>query len=600
MIAAPSVSAGHWALYYDGVSASPGTTHEPDHVSVDASWSLLHGRANRVSHGIPGDGGLFVDARLARSTVGPWVFEDDLLAPAFGRDGFLLPGDHAVSAWFGDWLDKDADGIIDDLRTADCAPSCSADEFAWRGSVSGHAASVYHITLDGVPPRRELLFNYSSESGVFLNDATATDHGWSGSANAGTRDAFITTIQTVTVANARPAIAGRFPIDIDDPAALTDVDRYQAVSGDVESLYISSRLAVARDATGAYQGVNAAIASTANAALTIFNAAVTSADNETRDSYNGFWNTSADALVIAGSAYATTTSTVFGARNSLSSTTAPPYPREPNTAEDDFEGRAFYGGVGDLEGSYNTYPGYATEHHLYFDNLARRGKCFDVYIAVPATAISTKQDLFCADTASNDVDSRNVDPLGGSRTGERSTGHLLTFVGRHFLWKDTNADTWVGKICGSERYPFDAERNTCPWLSPYGWRHVQDQSEVIQVCAAIRASMRASASVITLTPMDGNWGGAVFMRDYSSPTRQAYDLEWEILTDDAPVTLRWDADCAGDTSVTQDAVFFPAGTPPVPIRVEARASIASYADLERGVSLGGEYVIDVDILPAAL
>ncbi len=571
---APAASAGHWTLYYVGVDESAGETMEPDGAAIDAPWHLLHGQTNRVTlpGNVPGDGARFLDARLGVNAGGNALYPDVFFESLLGRRDLLLR-ESDVSAWYGEWLDVNQDGRIDDLEGAACPSACPGDEFAWRGAVSSHSDNVYMTVLVG----EHVKNTQGSPARSFeLADGTLTGEGWHAPGPAYADTAFLTTTQTFTIAGATRALGGAYRYVLDEPEALWDVDRYVAINPDVESLVLNSAstIWIVRQDALTYL-IDDVLIPTQKSIFDLY------------DQY-GAGNAESNAMALA-----------TALQQQVAHAYQPPYPKEPNHIDDDFGGFATFGGVGDADGSFNTYPGYASGFHLYFDNVAYTWLCGGAWAGAPGTPVNTGHEVGCtARTRSRaGEDSYNTDPVGANVNGERGSGTVLMFGGRHVLWKDVNQDAHIGKVCDPDSEAFDAERNTC--IGQRGRHEIMlSNNEYVNLCDAIRASMRGRGYAITLTPVGANWPGVVIARDFNTPTRGIIESGWEVRADALPITLRWNPDCARQSmeSKSTDALIFPAGASTIPVRVEAYASIESYRDVENGIDIAAETVRDVDVL----
>ncbi len=591
----PLGAASHWSLYYDEFDESAGRTMEDDNAMIQASGNVLHGLANRVVYpgSTPGDGGLFLDARVATPTPGPSLFLADYLSEITGRRDVLFPGMMAVAAWFGEWHDFNDDHIIQDIPASACPTTCGGDEFDWRGAVSGHADVMGHLYMIDGPDHRARD----------MTDRTLEGEGWSADPNLFVRQeqygGLITTTQVVTFVRAPLAIGSKIGYDLDDPRALVDVDRHAALSSDVEALYFSVlseyRRVIQFDPCKeepescdlGFQAIASAISTVTSGVETAFGVVIPIAETP--------W-------------IADLTTQVAGAANEAneqrkSVTLASPWFKEPNHVEDDYQNRALFGGVGDRMGSYNQYPGYETEFHLYFDNVAHLTSCGGAAAHPPAVGVSIEHGA-CVISGPT-ADEFDLDPSVNER--QASTGALLAFAGIHMLWQDLNGDSHTGAMCDPESEAFDAERNSCTASrgSGFRWHNSQYGGETIPVCPDVVASTRVRGHSITVSPVDGHWPTAILVRDYQETVQAPRDPDSIVLlSGDAPVTLSWQFDCRDErprgSLVSRDAILFPAGGTTVPLRVDATVTIEGYKDADLGIDFGFEYVRDVDVLPASL
>ncbi len=581
---ATSAQASHWLLYSEGVEESVGATQEDDQAVIHAPGNPLHGRVNRVTApgGEPGDGGLFLDARVGVDTLaGPVVYPGFLLAGPLGRTDFTPPGSRDVSAWYGWWNDLDGDGAIDDLHDAGCGGAgCGSDEFRWRGLASGESVAVTYFGIPGGNPDQDLTIaltdltwfhamvdaagNPRSFSRIELDDGTAPgnpEQAWTGATDVTADGGLLTTTQMLVLAGAPTAIGDPTGYDMDAPGALYDVDRFEAVSPDVEALW-SPTTAAAR-----------------HAAVPVV----------------------LDGILLANASLATALDAISGdlvpvpATPDATPLVAPSLAKEPDHPQDDSEGRALFGGIGDRLGSGNAYPGYADGFNLYLDNVGWFQPCAGAW--VPAPVGNPIAAGACSVYADNAV--TRFDPAGGTSGDTRSTGSILAFEARFFLWKDRNSDTHVGNVCDpSDPEAFDGQRNTCAGAS--GWPHsILSTNEIVNVCD----TATGKGTTFTVRPL-GSWSGAVLQRDRSQTTRAALEDGLHVLTGSDPVTLRWRDTCSyeGEASVLQsrDALVFPAGGHPVPLEVVASVAITGFVVHHLGIDVGAQRVLDVDVIPASM
>ncbi len=576
----PLGAASHWTLYYAGIDESAGRTLEDDHAIVDAGGDPFDGRENRVVYpgSRPGDGGLFLDSRVMTGAPGISLFLADYAGEFTGRRDLMMPGPFDVAAWYGEWNDFNDDGAIQDIADAACPSNCVADEFRWRGAVTGHADVMRFASLKGV--------NYPN---LEMRDHTQQGDGWRLASVSGqvemNAQAFIATTHTVTFVGAPALIGSRIGYDLDDARALVDVDRYAAASPDIEALYRATGQPVC----------SAPGVSSVCPALELYDFV-----------WDQVFGGVATAFALAG-----TTIEESNARDLIPSVPDEPYEvvrttspwfKEPNQVDDDYAGRALFGGVGDRLGSFNQFPGYESEHHLYFDNLARFTPCAGAGVSLPAGMISPDVRQCRVESPWDAVD---VDP--SSREREHSTGAILSFYGIHMLWRDRNGDAHTGRVCDVESERFDAERNTCS--NAARWPNQMSgvfEDETISVCEDVIASTRVRGFGITVSPVEGAWPAAVLWRDYAETLQIPPDpTTFTPLSGGDPVTLRWRFECAHGSSsygvmITRDAIMFPLGGTSVPLRVESTVTLEGYRDLARGIDFGFEYVQDVDILPVSL
>ncbi len=596
---APAGTATHWTMYHAGIERSVGETHEDDQQVFHAPGNPYHLTANKVhAPGTAiGDGSLFLDARLSTvagfpgnsegiSSEGISFFTGGLGEALLHRPDLLLPGDHQVSAWYGWWNDLDQDGFIEDYHDdGACTPAdpgCDGrDEFKWRGLGSGESVAVV------------LQARYGH--GEPLTDGTSrsrSEQGWFTDFYHSPDEPLLATMYTMVVAGAAPAPGTLLGYDVNDPAALIDVDRYAAVSPEVESLWAS--------------GVNDAF----DIADPLLDAAFDAADTALNLVDVGQPLNTVYGLYPAITELSSTVIDTAGLRDEVDRASDfqrmffnAPWSKEPNHVLDDYGGRALFGGIGDHLGSYNTYTAYAESHHLYFDAWPMTIVCAGVYAAVPGTQVSATPYSQCEDG----LGYADVDPVGATvRTARdegpldnHGSGAILTFRARVLLWKDLNLDTHVGTVCDNgNSIHFDAERNTCRHAGRDPQNDHSSNPERVRVCDNVDARTRP----ITLTPIGGPWPNVVVIRDYRETTRAVYGSPPEVVSGSEPIQLRWSAPCDGipPDMDAQDAIMFPTGGTTIPIRVDTHAGLPAFRDDSLGIHVTDEHVHDVDILPASL
>ncbi len=588
-LVAPSALAGPWALYRADLDDAVARTREPDHAVVHEPASGLQGRENRVSYpgNQPGDGTLFLDARLGTrlgvSGGDPVLYADDALVPA-GRGDFIVPGNLDLSAWYGWWLDVDSDGIIADKHDARADPD---DEFIWRGFGSGEPSiGMMSFTIPG-----DQFYSISgNHASIFYNpisDHTSrsnADQGWYGASWIRADAATLTTVTTVVVAGAKAVPGSSLRYDLDDPEGLVDVDHYQSLSPDVETLWFAVlRAPWNRDASAVNEVVEAI------------------------EGASGIARTDVTALASQAIATALASATplldalrdIERAGGDLPSFT-PSLGKEPTTEWDDYGGLAEFGGIGDVWGSGNGYDAYAGGYHLFFDNLARVLACAGA--EVPAAGTSVAVGPACMNVGSPEH------VLASTSGDAKSAGFLLTFEAFVLLWNDKNGDTHIGRVCErTTNGGFDEARNTCesrkhprPWPHAPTNMHLPSMSEVVDVCGVAEGR----GGDITLTPLGGPWPSVMVIRDHRDTGSVTDDGGPETRSDASPIVMRWGDACdvGFDTPGSldaRDAVIFPTGAS-VAVRVETTVSLARFTNAALGIDIENERITDVDILPATL
>lgn len=542
----PLAQAGPAVLYHAGVDDSWGRTHEDDGAVAHAPKSPLDGVTNKVVFpgSIPGDGSLFLDARVAQNIGDVNVYAAELAAPVTGRSDLVFPGRASAVAWYGEWRD-DGDHVIEDLPDDG---GDANDEFKWRGKASGDDVRmllVVHPTMNstvhvGVVGYCDCLPFYAfgdpatRSSGFYKDFSNQPEPYWyeDGSSRWARRpglvDASLLSPMThVTVADAIVDTGAPFGHDFKDAKALIDVDRYEVLSQDAANLYASTMASVQPTAF------------------------------ELRD-LSDFHGDRIDAVV--GDAFR------GNVRADLFPVLMPPFPREPNTADDDFGGHARFGGVGDVAGSFNTYEGYQAAPHYMVDAFA-----------VPDT-----------------------EPVPGTRPGghERNEGFVLALTVQVYAWHDLNMDGFLGAMCDtSDPQEWDAERNTCRNLADKtGWMK-GDSSAGEFVASLCYDSTILKAKV---SPVGGTWPGVIVVRGaptFSDTDQVPRDVQVRA-GDSEPIELEWNA-CDGGRARTRDIIVFPAGSPLVPIRTEVTATSTTWRD-RNGLEYPVETVRDVDVYLASL
>ncbi len=576
-VLAPTVVATHATIHDSPVDDRYRRTLEDDQAIMRAPGTPFDGYSNKVV--FPGteigDGGLFLDARLA-SRLGPWamdefpiLFGSTFTEPVLGRSDVLVPGHpHTAYAWFGQWHDLNGNGLIDDLHDARAA---ATDEFRWRGLATGESvAVVQYLVPDASTSRASILANESHYDTDIFVDHTDTRHVeqyWSGPFTYSTEGSLLTHVQALVVAGAQASVGGAIKYDLDDPNALIDVDRYEAVSPEVGALISSTyTYAKARQAEADHL-----YATTYAAYLAGPVAEVLAARNETVADINAARN-EIEAFVDS------TTEDV------RVPTVNPPYAREPNHPFDDYEERATYGGVGDRYGTGNQYPGYQDLHQFYADTYPFLEHCVGAYARVDATSVEISQGLTC--------NYSNRDIIGGTKD-TRGTGMALGFTRLLGLWKDINLDGHVGAVCDPSTPDFDAHQNGCKNQGVYPY-DVTPEAELVRHCETVQGAK----GVVRVQPLDGDWSGAILIRNHRETTRAAFDPDTARLLEGREVVdIRWVQNCEDRVL---DVILFPAGASPVALVTQSEYTLRSYQNHELGVTIGEQTVRDIDVIAATL
>ncbi len=568
-------SAGPNALYYAGVDDSWGRTLEDDQAVVNAPLTPLHGITNRVveSGTTQGDGGRFLDARVAQRIGDTSIFAGQLADTATSRPNVIFPGAVHAVAWYGAWSDINDDGVIDDIQDSADAPG---DEFVWRGRSSSAdvpmdlyvhplingsvyagfgSTSVNALRLYGLGEGHR----YYSETYLDRTDTDEQHYFQSGSSTwavtPGMEDSFLAPMTHVTVADAIQVQGGELRRDPNDPNARVDVDRYQSLSPDAELLYISTMTALkptiwdTRWIVRQFGDMNFALV---NGAIEDANRAI-GRPNEV-------------AFLL----------------------TSPQFPREPNHARDDFNGNAIFGGVGDIAGSYNTYEGYQSGYHFIADSQVK-------FYLRPAVDVNTGPGgvqvhqgasvFFVLETVSPGVSLTE-------RPHERRAHALFSAGATLSAWWDKSGDGFRGSVCDpSDPAEWDAERNTCREYDQYSSRHEFNGGGGD---GGAGLCLNSAKQDLIVTPVGGNWPGVVVIKDYEYYSNALWGSTPEVRVDDQPIILEWNP-CSGNSGTsTRDMILFPGGSPTIAVETSFTATSGIWIDSD-GVYHAPETVTDVDI-----
>ncbi len=571
----PPAAASHGLVHDSAVDDSARRTAEPDNEVLRCTGCALDGRANRVTAPgrSPGDGSLFLDMRLG-SRVGPEtgpgfdVYAGSVLSPVTDGRALLLPGVIHATAWYGQWQDLDGDGIIDDIHDSDVAGA--ADEFRWRGVATGEAvAMTYYVNpypffvVHGAGYSRSLDENIMDDHTGLSNPAQE----WSDKYAAAHVDGgFLGDIQVLTVAGAPRITGGPLDYDVDHPDALVDVDAYEAVSPEIGALWLSTAVA----ARGTYLEALAMGLGSYDTAMGIVNPIL---DEHVDPTVDEAYDVATDPAL---------------AFDRL----APKDKREPNTWEDDFEGRALFGGVGDVAGSHNQYPGHRDGFHMWFDARPTFIACGGAWVGASGTAVAANAPL---------CHRRGLDPVAAAMADEGSTATVVSFNADIFLWHDKNGDGMAGPACNpSDPNEFDAERNVCHdrFHRVDAYPFYGNNKEKVSACAV--ASARGG--ILTVTPLGGEWPvGTVLVPDFKQTTRPVLENSLRLLTGTDPAPVRWEDTCDGTSDLlSRDAIVFPTTAAATSLRTVTSATITSFVDKGLGIEIGRESVTDVDVIPSLL
>ncbi len=574
-------SAGPNALYHAGVDASWGNTLEDDGESVRAPGTDLDGVANRVTFPgrEPGDGGRFLDARVGQRFSQVHLYSGMMAAEITGRPNILLPGPVASAAWYGEWNDLNGDGDIDDIHDD---VGSGSDEFVWRGRSSGHDVAMPHyvhpyLNTSIVTPASGFngmrVYGLGDDARFYstrFTDLTDTDEQhWidegrsSWAITPGMVDAsLLTEIQFVVAADAIQARGTPLGYDLNDPAAVIDVDRYETLSPEAEGLYASVMTAI----SPTYQEIRRTLVAI-------------------DESFDGTLADVRDAALGAAGDPQTTLATRY----------APPDPREPNHVLDDYGGHAIFGGVGDVAGSWNQYPGYQSGYHFWVDARAR-------IIWHPVIDVDTGPAGIHVNQGIQGVDlNYGVTPTTatGERPHNRQAPVLFGLTSTYRAWWDTSGDGFLGVMCDpDDPAAWDANRNTCKGSEM--WTSSTNAGPGDKGAGLCSISAKDDAIVM---PIGGNWPGVIVIRDherYSSTIwRTADGAPPEVLIDASPVTLAWRPCFDAGSTRGQDLLLFPGGSPTVNILTIVKATSGEWID-EFGIRHAPETVTDVDVYYAML
>ncbi len=569
----PSVAANHWMLYSSGASDYVGRTLEDDFAIINEPESPFHELANKVVEPgtRPGDGSLFLDMRVgwdpAQLAATTTIHAGMVTSPLLDRDDLLIPGLSTINAWYGWWLDTNDDGIITDIHDKACSgASCAEDEFRWRGFSSGHSLAMTHYDVEHFRVSTDVWTNA-------LNDRTLdqAEQSWGGARTTSSMygPGFLYSTYHLVVAGARPATGTAIGIDLATPGALWDVDRFNAITPEIEAVY--------HDAFAAPDNALADVIRTAAPVV-----------NETRP-VTEIVNDVVSSLVQLK--LGDITNLTFETIDLAFFLTYTPEPREPSTDEDDYNGYATFGGVGDRWGSYNDYAGYRDDFHFWADATAHNMVCVGAKSTVPTTSVSAARTACETDA---------INPAAAAR-GEPSLHSMMHARGNLVLWRDVNKDGHVGAICDPEGERFDKERNYCrnaPFDS-HSFNTDADEREFVQVCE----SAVGKGTTFTLTPIGGPWPNVIVMRDYREANNAIAAGDWEVRSDSGPIVLRWGTECVSlfPTHFTaRDSIMFPTSVNTIPIRMESRFTMPAFTDATQGIDIGAETIVDVDVIFAGL
>ncbi len=591
---APVAVADPLTLYHLGVDRGLGKIREDDQMVVDAAYNGLHGLAQRASDrsgtGDPGnglangwgDGSLILDSQWFASAGGAFMSSNLAVADeARGCGQCIWPGHGQFFAWHGKWNDFNGNGVVDDVHDKSAAAS---DEFRWEGASSGASFTMplwllpfqagFNTDLQGnlviIPPTGTGLVatqNRSSEAadGFFVDlTAQASEQGWVTRTNtvfAGhtfVDGGLLMTMWSIAAANATVMPGTVRGYDLEG-SGLVDVDRYSAISPDIEAAYMSFTAA-------SYPTV--------------------------RDTYRYVLDTRA-GLPGTAEANAARDEALREANTFLVS----PIAREPNTAFDVYPG-ATWGGATDARGTGSDFSEYAAGWHLWADTN------HGITIPLPAHADGGPSGVTYG---KHDAINLYYDPLpSASSAGNEQYGFkpgFATFATRIALWHDANHDKWLQEVCDPEDAgEWDGGVGEC--RDPYrGGATSNPQSlqaaptrETFAACELTNAKI----AKVTLTPL-APWGGVMVINNIGGPTSSVWEGEYvsgphvgmEV------IELPNMPHCVFDHQTsTRHALFLPAGAFTTPVIMQTQVSLAQrVSDPGRGIDVpAGETVIDVDFI----
>ncbi len=642
---APLAGAAHMTLYYvrdaDGNPVDPGigVVQEDDGEVVHQPNGALDGVRNRVirnqTDGI-GSGGQIMDTDyyddFRTSSVGIYnTFLDAVMEPVEGDRNVMRPGRGGFMTWFGWWNDLNNDGRINDfhdvgssacpITVADCV---SKDEFKWKGSANGVSTTMafYMVPTNvnagsGGGPVTDRVgtncFNtcfsawmngtISSPDGLFddRTELSEEQQMWilgTGSSNTWTDESYLTSVTTVTIADAKRSNAAEVQYDFSDPLAYIDVDRYEAISSDAEALW------------GALAPVIKATATSVRPADLL--APVAEEVNKiTRDGVPGVINTISTAISDATREFEGITpgiiAQVSDAQGQANRKVTPLFLKEPNTFEDIYPG-AVFDGTADARGLGNDYSLHAADYHLFVDAQTRTVVPGGPNVVGPPGTTGVGQYGTLATTT--------IEP--GDENRGQAPGFL--YVGVNVaLWFDENGDNWLGRACdptkesdwdtaaGECKAPHGATSNT---PDPNNYAHFK---ETYANCGDTTLSGAGASGTgrpgFSITPIGKTWAqmtgglGVVKVRWFDRPMYNVWHQnEMGRFLGTETIELELDA-CTGTATFVRgvDALLIPTGTLDGTIRTEISATmVRPFVDATRGVEVFPETVKDVDYLFASL
>lgn len=499
----------------DGNSLDPGMglTTEDDGAVASQPGGELDGVENKVilntTDGI-GTGGLFLDAVWYSDLKASWFDANHYATPVTGgRD--MMFGSGGFMAWYGWWLDLDADGRIDDFHdSGSCPPTKPAcggeDEFAWRGVGSGSpgiemALYVIPTNLPAVTFTNNAIGGLARFDDVGTSPAWRPDEAFGAWANASdaspeatfvdrtghadlqqmwvngdgysymwTDESLLLTTQSIVVANAEKS-SSNTQYNLEDPEASIDVDIYEAYSPEAESLWVSTGGTVPQTYVDARKaptqigpminGYTAMLSAAVNDVSRLIND-LTSGQRPPVDIVDEFLAENVDPVVddaneaadpYVGAAIDAANDVLRGAP--AIPTTNPPWLKEPNHVGDVFPGATFSGVPGPA-GIGNDYAAHASAHHLFMDGRLSTEipDWRNVYIQPAGVSYGESGWLF-----------RSTSEVLPCEACDSERGLTPTILGANVyatLWKDANGDKWPGRACDpTDAEEWDVATDTC-------------------------------------------------------------------------------------------------------------------------------------------
>ncbi len=641
----PVASAGHQTLHYtrnpvtnEPVEPGMGKVYEDDGHTARQAGTNLDGLTNRVTEAttdVIGDGSTLLDTIFYTGYNPGYANPNHYAGDVTGRH-MLYPGNGGFLSFFGYWNDLDQDGIIDEFSDASPNPE---DEFKWRGVASGE--NSLRMVFFTIPRSTEGQANGAQDTrcgpttgswtiptvigvtcvpgigfGPWFNESSARANGefadrtstveypsqqaWvlgGGNSLSFYDDSVLMESQTITVVKAKPLIgdtSGQI-VDVSDPNALIDVDVYEALNQDAETLWVSTMRGI-RD--GPYEQARTAVNGHLVDGYTIANDTATTIEAAARSH-----STVNDTLNLGTAVAIDAIDTAFAVPREGVKVIAPNVAKEPNHALDDYEGRATFG-QGDYRGTGNTYPGFEDQWGFWYDVIPEMHVPITANVDARPTG-GTYGRFGYVGTGIEPV------PGGSPNDGDRNTGVIMNFNSQVFAWSDLNLDHWIGYWCNPQdpdgwdaandrcandpHYQFINDINGNPQAASPFEEDLND-AEFISVCS----SSTAKGGTIVVMPVGGDWPqGTTVVRQYTSMTSAIWDNDNVFMPEGAdPVTLNMDS--GSQCGRAADEIIFPRGNPGVSIMSVSTAFLPELKDVGRGIDITAQSVTDVDVYPASL